>query len=803
MVSRFLIILTIALIPALTVMIFNIWHDFSAEKQKIRDQAFQFAEKVVLQQQDKINYTKTILLNLAQDPALSKPDDPSCSAFISRIQRMNPLFTNIGVPLANGDLLCNALPLQQAVNVSDREYFRNSIDNGSFSMSSFQRDRAANLASMNFSVPVYDEHNKIIAAAVAVISLEWWGKQLTDDFFPQDGAAFIIDSNGQIIASHYGVKTAKANLALIVADLLPQKEGVYEITSANNVPHLVAYKPMFSGDSGGNALVIIALPLDSAYANAYAGLQQNIFTLLFSFVTLSSILFWGLRVKIITPIYHLLDTAKSLIAEHFKYAETLNKDKVFDNKLKYDQELSVLSDHFNLVITEQKKQRQELKRLVYLDQLTQLPNRFALLNSIDDRLSQHSAPFALVLIDIDNFGVLNDRFGHDIGDALLVEIANRLTILCQEYEEVARWCGDEFVLILPYSKRDLLENRINCILESIAIPIQVGAISHACQARCGVVLSQECRVKDASKLMHFADLAVDKVGDNKAFQINFFKSEMETAGHEQFELEAELRHAISRNELRLHYQPIINLKTGKYGIAEALVRWQHPSRGLVQPLQFIELAEKTGLIIDIGRWVVCEAIRQLAIWHTDEQIDIDNVAVNLSPIQLQDSSLIQIISDALIKHEVQAQQLTLEITESVLLDGGDEAIAKISQFRAMGIKIALDDFGTGYSSLSYLSRIQLDKIKIDRSFVNEIGNARDDILIETIIAMSHNMNLAVVAEGIEVSSQLEFLQQYDCEYGQGYYFSKPLAASDVPSFINQNRDGLPSNTSWELFNIQH
>jgi len=170
------------------------------------------------------------------------------------------------------------------------------------------------------------------------------------------------------------------------------------------------------------------------------------------------------------------------------------------------------------------------------------------------------------------------------------------------------------------------------------------------------------------------------------------------------------------------------------------------------------------------------------------------VAVNLSPIQLQDSSLIQIISDALIEQDVKAQQLTLEITESVLLDGGDEAIAKISQFRAMGIKIALDDFGTGYSSLSYLSRIQLDKIKIDRSFVNEIGNARDDILIETIIAMSHNMNLAVVAEGIEISSQLEFLQQYDCEYGQGYYFSKPLEASDIALFIDKNRGELRANT---------
>ncbi|MDX2319304.1 MAG: EAL domain-containing protein [Moritella sp.] len=785
MVSRFIIILIVALIPAFTVMLFNIWYDFIAEKQKIRDEAFLFTEKVVTQQQNKIDYTKQILLNLAQDSALQDPADPRCSIFVSRIQRMNPLFTNIGVPLANGDLLCNALPLSEVVNVADRAYFRNTIENGLYSMSKFQHDRASELASMNFAVPVYDNDNKIIAAAVAVISLQWWNKQLTDSFFPKDGSAFVIDSHGQVIASHYGIGTAKENLAVIVANLDPQAEGVYEVKATDNIPYLVAYKQMIAGSR--DTFVIIALPLESAYANAYVKLQQSILTLLFSLTTLSLILFLGLRAKIITPIYQLLEAVSHVIAEHFKYAEAVPNNRVLNNKFKHVQELSVISDHFNLVITEQKKQRQELKRLVYFDQLTQLPNRYALLNSIESRLSQHYAPFALVLIDIDNFGVLNDRFGHDIGDALLAGIANRLAVLCRDYEEVSRWCGDEFVFILPYSQRDLLENRIHCILESIATPIPVGAISHACQARCGVVLSQECQIKDASKLMDFADLAVEKTGDNKTHQINFFKPEMETAGHELFELEAELRHAISRDELCLHYQPIINLTTGTYGLAEALVRWQHPSRGLVQPLQFIELAEKTGLIIDIGRWVVCEALRQLALWNTDDRIDINEIAVNLSPLQLQDNTLLQIISEALIKHDVKAQQLTLEITESVLIDGGDEALAKISQFRAMGIKIALDDFGTGYSSLSYLSRFQLDKIKIDRSFVNEIGNARDDILIETIITMSHNMNLAVIAEGIEVSSQLEFLQQYDCEYGQGYYFSKPLAARAITAFFEKNK----------------
>lgn len=781
MVSRFLIILMIALIPALSFMSYNIWHEFMAEKQKIRDKAFLFAEKVVKQQKNKIRYTKNILFNLAEDQAILNPENPNCSLFISRIQRLNPILTDIKVPLANGDLLCNALPLQQTTNVSGRWYFRNTIENGLFSMSKFQIDRETGLASMNFSVPVYDKDNNIIAAAVAVLSLKWWGEQLTDNFFPKDGAAFIVDRDGQVVASHYGIATENESLAMILTDSLPQKEGVYEVKSADNIRRLVAYKPMFPADSGSDAFVLIALPLESAYARVYAELQENIIALLFSLATLSFILLWGSRVKIILPIYQLFDTAKSLISEHLEYTESTQKNKALDNK--YNSELWAVSDHFNLVIAEQKKQRQELKDLVYLDQVTQLPNRHALLNSIENKLSCPDDKFAIVLIDIDNFGVLNDRFGHDICDGLLVEIANKLLSLCQHDEEVGRWCGDEFVYILPSHKRDLLDHRINSILASLSEPIQLEIISYACQARCGVVVSHELAIKDASKLMHFADLAVSKVGDNKACKITYFKQDMETAGHERFELEAELRHVISRGELRLHYQPIINFKTGKYELAEALVRWQHPRRGLVEPLQFIELAERTGLIINIGRWVLCEAIRQLAMWRSDELIDINEVAVNLSPIQLQDNELIQMITATLIKYDIEPKWLTLEITESVLLDGGDEALATIAQFRSMGIRVALDDFGTGYSSLSYLSRIQLDKIKIDRSFVNEIGNARDDILIETIITMSHRMNLAVVAEGIETVSQSMLLEKLDCEYGQGYYFSKPLEASAITKFF--------------------
>ena len=769
--------------PALTLMLFNIWSEFSDEKQKIRDDALLFAETVVTQQQNKIFYTKNILLNLANEPIAKTPAAPECSEYLQRMLRLNPLFVNLGIPLANGELLCNALPLQKAVNVTDRRYFRNTIDHGAFAMSQFQQDKATGIAFMNFSVPVYD-NGTIIAAAVVVLSLEWWGRQLTDNYFPEDGVAFIVDSGGQVIASHYGAVSIKTkdDLSSIFTDKLSAQTGVYESTSTDNIRRLIAYTPMFADDANHNVYVVVALPLESAFANAYAGLRLNLLTLLFSFTTLGLLLYWGLRIEFILPIYKLLDTTTNFVTDYYK-SSPQQAILTAGSVSRTGNELSLLSEHLDQVLIEQVNNQQELERLVYVDHLTQLPNRVSLLKKINAELAHCQTPFALVLIDLDNFKRINDRFGHDTGDMLLIDIANKLTTQCAADEIIGRWCGDEFICILHYPTQQQLETRVKRILQLIAEPIQLGEVRHTCPVRCGIALSQDSDDKDAGQLIRYADLAVAKAYEHSANRINFFVPEMEKAGRERFELEVELRDAVSRGELCLHYQPIINLKTGQYELVEALVRWQHPTRGMVPPVEFIELAEKTGLIIGIGRWVVCEAIRQLALWHKGAALSINEVAVNLSPVQFQDPELIEIITLALAEHEVEAQFLTLEITESVLLDGDDEALAKIAQFRAMGIKIALDDFGTGYSSLSYLSRIQLDKIKIDRSFVNKIGNTRDEILIETIIAMSHSMNLAVVAEGIEELSQLEFLASNKCEYGQGYYFSKPLPAADIVTFI--------------------
>ncbi|MCG7498450.1 EAL domain-containing protein [Vibrio sp. Of7-15] len=910
-ISRLILILILALIPSLIVMSLNTWREFSEQKEQVRSQAALYAQLLALQQQKYVTLTESFLLGIAKLPAIKKPSRLICSDTVASLLKTNPIFVNVGIPLANGDLLCNALPLptNRKINVSDRRYFRNTIDNEEFSMGEFQLDRAAGVSSINFSVPVYNDNKEVIAAAVAVVSLDWWSKQLAEFELPKQAVAFILDANGRVVASHYGslVSTTMQKMSLILGDFSFDEEGVIEVISSDNVKRLVAHQPLFGSDSSYEAQVIIALPVEHAYSGAYQSLKTSMFIVLLSSAMLSMILYIGLKATILTPIYSLLDTTKkfvaaklkptiqkanmdelSVLADHFKQVileqrkteHALRKkeasleqaylriNNLLDNAplgvIEWDPKLSVcrwsqaceqvfllssdrvmsksidafpeplkkelecvlnallvvqsgkpyqhtlLSHHKTLEeeqtlswrfssicdangditailslfenVTEQIRYQEELEYQACYDTLTQLPNRYLLLKTLNDVLVSDHQPVAALLIALNDFKMLNDNFGHELGDSLLVTVADRLSHQVKESELLSRWGGDEFFYVFPYKSHEQVQKKAEAILELISDPIKVGDMNHSMQACVGIAISSDCE-GDVEYLIKQADLSVFHTKRNKQLKISFFQSDMETLGRERFALESELRHALTQEQLLLHYQPIINLHSGKYELVEALIRWQHPTRGLVPPMEFIALAEETGLIIDIGRWVILEALKQLAEWQQEGGIGIKEVAVNVSPIQLKDAHLVALVQSGLEKYGLPPDCLTLEITESVLLDGGEVVFSRIEQYRRLGIKIALDDFGTGYSSLSYLSRIELDKIKIDRSFVNAIGSSKDEALINAIMTMAHSMNLPVVAEGIEDKGQLNFLTGHDCEYGQGYYFSRPLDAKALGFFI--------------------
>ena len=423
------------------------------------------------------------------------------------------------------------------------------------------------------------------------------------------------------------------------------------------------------------------------------------------------------------------------------------------------------------------------------DNLTGLPNRAFFIDQLRraiGRSKRHTDyMFAVLFLDLDRFKNINDGLGHVIADQLLVKIGRKLEAGLRPEDMVARFGGDEFVIFLD-DIRDVTDatrvaNRIHVELGS---PFNLGGNEVFTSASIGIALSlqdydrpEDC-LRDADTAMYRAK-ALGKA------RHEIFDKSMHDRAVALLELETALRRAVERREFRVHYQPIMSLETNRISGFEALLRWQHPARGLILPSEFISVAEETGLIIPIGQWILDEACRQTRIWQ--EQIGAHKqlaISVNLSSKQFLQPDLIERINQMLLKTGFDARSLKLEITESVVMENAEEATARIGQLRDLGVELYMDDFGTGYSSLSYLHRFPVGTLKIDRAFINEMS-ARDENseIVRTIVALAHNLHMEVIAEGVETEEQLSHLKGLHCEYGQGYYFSRPVDAESALGLI--------------------
>ncbi|HYD80177.1 MAG TPA: EAL domain-containing protein [Paucimonas sp.] len=430
-------------------------------------------------------------------------------------------------------------------------------------------------------------------------------------------------------------------------------------------------------------------------------------------------------------------------------------------------------------ITELKRYEQELEYQATHDGLTGLPNRILLRDRLEQALTRarrNQESVAVLFIDLDHFKIINDSIGHDAGDALLCQVAERLQAIFREEDTVARHGGDEFVVVMERvtGEEDVID-AANRVLQAMSASIIVG--EHEFYAACsiGIGLHPKDGV-EAAELMKNADTAMYQAKAAGRNTFRFYAADMNVRAHVRFELEAAMRHAIVRKEFVLHYQPQVELGSGRLIGFEALVRWQHPTLGLLEPGRFIGLAEDTGMIVQIGEWVLREACRQLKQWQEQTQEDYF-VAVNLSARQFGDGNLLQLVDSALAESKLAAQCLELEITESLLMENPETGADTLRELRSRGVKLSIDDFGTGYSSLGYLKRFPLDKLKIDSSFVRDITTDPDDAAIATaIIAMAHRLKLKVIAEGVETEGQLGYLRAHDCDEVQGYFFSRPLPA---------------------------
>ena len=439
-------------------------------------------------------------------------------------------------------------------------------------------------------------------------------------------------------------------------------------------------------------------------------------------------------------------------------------------------------------ITERKNHEDALQHQAHHDTLTNLPNRILLMDRIERAISTakyEAQKVAIVFIDLDHFKLINDSLGHHVGDRLLLEISSRLSTCIRSHDTVARLGGDEFILVLTEQIDELSVNKIiRRLLESIAQPWINEEQEYSLSCSIGI----SCFPKDgdtAEVLLQCADAAMYKAKDAGRNTFHLYQPELNTAATGRLELINELRHAIENQEFRVYYQPRVDATNGQIIGAEALIRWQHPEKGLISPDKFIPIAEETGLIIPIGQWVIDETCRQNRAWQQAGLPPIC-VSVNLSPIQFRQPNLIDAISNTLQQTGLAAQFLELELTESFFMQDLERINITMTALKTLGVALAIDDFGTGYSSLSYLKRFPVNHLKIDKSFVQEIATNPDDAaIVRAIITLGHELGLKVVAEGVETLANYEFMQQHQCDEIQGYYFSRPVPAPDMEKLLRK------------------
>jgi diguanylate cyclase (GGDEF)-like protein len=427
----------------------------------------------------------------------------------------------------------------------------------------------------------------------------------------------------------------------------------------------------------------------------------------------------------------------------------------------------------------------QLAFFAHHDVLTGLPNRLLLRDRFDQATAQmdsEQSGVAVLFLDLDNFKQVNDTLGHNYGDKLLVRVVERLRGCLRPGDTLSRQGGDEFIVLLPHAHDlDVIGGIAQSIIETFAEPFDIETYTINTTFSIGISLYPD-DARELDTLLKNADTALYQAKDSGRDTYRFFSEKMNLDAQQQLHLQGQLHNAVKNREFVLHYQPQIDIDSGRIFGAEALVRWQHPELGLLPPGRFITLAERSGLIIPMGEWVLNQACRQAQIWRENGTPLV--MAVNLSALQFKRGNLPQTVANALKQSGLPADQLELELTESILLQDIDVALKTLHSLKEMGVKLSIDDFGTGYSSLSYLKRLDVDKLKIDQSFVRDLIEEADSAaIVRAIIQLGHALQLAVIAEGVESAAQLTFLRANGCDQAQGYFFSRPVTAGEFVKLL--------------------
>jgi diguanylate cyclase (GGDEF)-like protein len=547
-------------------------------------------------------------------------------------------------------------------------------------------------------------------------------------------------------------------------------KAAFEMQVADGTSIALA-KPLPAFSSGDRAILLLAYPKVQALENARK-LQWGLAALTLLGLLLVGLATWRAADRITKPLARLDDAAGRLASgEHVQVA------------VRGSDELARLATSFNDMVGKIAEREQRITQLAFNDALTGLPNRVMFQQQLDHLLRAsegNGGLFALHCLDLDQFKVINDTLGHPAGDELLVAAGQRLTQAARG-QFVARLGGDEFVVLQSVGEdRDAIDRLARSILEAIAEPLTIDGNELVPSTSIGIAIAPQDG-GDGGTLLKSADLALYRAKEAGRGTFAFFERSLNERAQERRQIETDLRLAVERGEFELHYQPLFDLEQNRICSFEALLRWKHPARGLVLPAEFVPIAEDTGLIVPIGAWAVREACRQAVRWPEDVR-----VAVNVSAVQFHRGGLQEIVLRALAASGLAPERLEIEITESIFLEGSDATLKLLHSLRALGIRIALDDFGTGYSSLSYLQSFPFDKLKIDRSFIqNLLTRDGASAIVGAITELARALGIETTAEGVEETAQLMELRAHGCSSVQGYLFAQPMTALDVDRLFSE------------------
>lgn len=741
------------------------------------EQASALALKVGNYPKEIIPDPRTYLLNFAKFNEVNYEE--GCVRFITTELKLHPYFTALSTINRAGDRICPMSLNDEKKNLSDRDYFQRALKTKSYTISGLINGRLTNKMTIVFAQPALDEQGQVKQVFVLGLDAKWLSQALNEALssmnLPQGTVAVAVDNDGRMVAR-------APYLSGVIGKPVPNWTTAQELLTKNpnlareeiwkdGVRRATVYAPMFDSPNG-SLWIRVGIPIEPSLNEVRQdNLRHGIFVI---FVILAAlILAWIISERLVLrPIRMLCSVAEAISQEN---------QPIRIGNIASIEELSKLAETFDRMAARIASKREQLEFLALNDRLTGLPNRHAIVTQLTRaiQITKTSGKKAGILVlGLDGFKSINDSLGHELGDQVLIQAANALTESIGSLAVLGRIGGDEFAVIVNEAEDSTDLTRLAMLLrERMHHPTSVGAHQFFISASIGIAIFPE-HGNNAEQLLQNANVAMCRAKVQKAHSCCLYDPAMNQGALARLQMQNLLSQAVAKGELIVYYQPKISTSCGKITGAEALVRWQSSVLGFVPPGDFIPLAEQTGLILDIGEWVLEAACAQIKIWNDSADSQF-TMAVNLSPRQFTDPDLVSKIATVLGKYGVQAHQLELEITEGALMNNPKESINALNALRSFGVKISVDDFGTGYSSLAYLKRLPIDALKIDKTFVdNIVTDTCDRAIVNAVVSIAKERRLRVTAEGVESADQLSAVTLMGCDEYQGYLFSRPLAAPD-------------------------